>query len=208
MPPKTLRTGKIDGERLKAAMDARKLSPEFVAKKAGVPIKSLYGYLEGDVERPRGTIVRRLAEAVQMTEPQLLYGELPSKGFVRAGRIVPMIAVHDAIAMPASYNAQEYVHTHFGCSGKAFAIEVFDTRNAPEFQREQRLIIDPAEQPQPGDMVLAFIDGDPIFGKYTRKNGVEIQALNTDWDARQVNTSRGDRVVGVMTEHARPRRSQ
>ena len=55
-------------------------------------------------------------------------------------------------------------------------------------------------------MVLARINGDAVFGKFTRKQGIVIDALNTDWDSLRLVESRGDRIVGVMTEHAKPRR--
>ncbi len=127
---------------------------------------------------------------------------------VRGGRIVPKIALLEAISSPATYTVEEYVHTHFACSSKAYAIDVFDTRNAPEFLPDiHRVVIDPVESPKPGDMVLARIDGAAVFGKYTRKGGhIHVDALNPDWDSAKLNTARGDRIVGVMMEHAKPRR--
>ena len=60
-------------ERLSLEMSARNLSPEDVASRSGVPVKSVYGYLKGDVENPRGDTLRRLANAVHMSEQQLRY---------------------------------------------------------------------------------------------------------------------------------------
>jgi transcriptional regulator with XRE-family HTH domain len=108
---------------------------------------------------------------------------------VRGGRVVPKISLLEAITLAPSYKTAEYVHTHFDCSDKAF-------------------VIDPEIEPQPGDMVLARIDGAPVFGKYTRARGgiVEIHALNEDWEPRRVDGDNADRIIGVMTEHAKPRR--
>jgi transcriptional regulator with XRE-family HTH domain len=128
---------------------------------------------------------------------------------VRGGRVVPKISLLEAITLVPSYKTTEYVHTHFDCSDKAFVIDVFDARNAPEYLPDvHRVVIDPEIEPQPGDMVLARIDGAPVFGKYTRARGgiVEIHALNEDWEPRRVDVDNGDRVIGVMTEHAKPRR--
>ena len=61
-------------ERLKTVMEAGKLSPEDVAKRANVSVTSLYGYLRGDVAQPRGDAVARLARAVHTTESALRYG--------------------------------------------------------------------------------------------------------------------------------------
>lgn len=112
--------------------------------------------------------------------------------------------------MPPAYSAaREHVHTHFDCSAKAFIIDVFDNRNAPEFLPEiHRVVIDPEMPPRPGDIVFARVDGRPVLGKYVRRrDGVEIEALNPDWEPVFVRADRGDRVVGTMTEHAKPRRA-
>lgn len=133
------------------------------------------------------------------------YGTAP-----RGGRVIPRIAVAKALTVPIDYSADEYVHTHFACSDKAFLVPIEDSRNAPEFvPNRSQVVIDPEERPMPGDMVLARINGDPVFGKFTRRVGdpprTEIVALNGDWHAEVLDEARGDRVVGVMTEHAKPR---
>ena len=56
----------------------------------------------------------------------------------------------------------------YPCSEKAFAIQVFDHRNAPDYQMFDAVVIDPAVQPNPDDMVLASVGptNTPIFAKY------------------------------------------
>ncbi len=219
MPHRTL------GERMRAARQRAKLSLDAVGKALGLATNRKRGafspqavqqWEKGGTEPDHETLTA-FARLTQVNVNWLLTGiaadhlAAGNGGFgtsVRGGRIVPKISVAEAIASPSAYNAEEYVHTHFACSAKSFAIEIFDTRNAPEFLVEaHRVVIDPAEAPTPGDMVLARIDGEPLFGKYTHRNGkVELEALNPDWDSVRLNETRGDRIVGVMTEHAKPRR--
>lgn len=212
------------GERMRAARQRAKLSLDAVGKAVALAIKRPQGafspqavqqWEKGKTE-PDHASLTAFARLTGVNVNWLMTGIAADHltegngGFgtsVRAGRIVPKIAVVEAIAAPIAYNAEEYVHTHFACSAKAFAIEIFDSRNAPEYLPEtHRVVIDPVETPIPGDMVLARIKGEPIFGKYTRRRGVEIDALNDDWESVKLDESKGDRIVGVMTEHAKPRR--
>jgi transcriptional regulator with XRE-family HTH domain len=61
-------------QRLDRSMKAQRLSPDTVAERAGINIKSVYAYLNGRVDHPRGDIVKRLAAAVGMTEVALRDG--------------------------------------------------------------------------------------------------------------------------------------
>ena len=218
MPHRTL------GERMRAARQRSKLSLDAIGRAVAKEVKRPQGAYspqavqqwEKDKTEPDHASLTAFARLTSVNVNWLMTGIAADHladgngGFgtsVRAGRIVPKIAVAEAIATPVAYTAEEYVHTHFACSAKSFAIEIFDTRNAPEYLPEtHRVVIDPTETPIPGDMVLARINGEPLFGKYTKRKGIEIAALNEDWEPVRLNESRGDRIVGVMTEHAKPRR--
>lgn len=125
------------------------------------------------------------------------------------GRTLPMLKLSQAIARPINYSAERTVHSHFECSEQAFAMMIFDNRNAPKFaENEDSIVIDPALTPRPGDMVLAVVGGKGCFGRYTMRKGgvIEIEALNDHWATEVFDATAGDRIVGVMTEHASPRR--
>ena len=122
---------------------------------------------------------------------------------------MPKLDLASAMRFPLDYAHKTSVHTYFPCSDQAFVIDVFNGRNEPEFKMgSDQLVIDPGTAPEPGDMVLVMIDSDAVFGRYARRKGgaVEIEALNNLWDAQPFKSARGDRIVGVMTEHAKPRR--
>lgn len=61
----------------------------------------------------------------------------------------------------------------------------------------------------PGDMVLATV-GEPrraMFAKYTLNDCIELVPLNADWPRKRLMTQADGELIGVMTEHAKPRRA-
>jgi hypothetical protein len=88
---------------------------------------------------------------------------------------------------------------------KPFAFLVWDDRNAPEFRKGDRVVIDPVLKPAPGNMVFAVAGGEPVFGLCTRLSQRRSQwtcvlgSLNTVWGVLPA-----DRIIGVMCHHAKP----
>jgi transcriptional regulator with XRE-family HTH domain len=58
-------------------MQAQRLSPEDLAKRSGVGRQTVYAYLAGRVENPRGDTMKRLAKAVETTAQWLREGDGP-----------------------------------------------------------------------------------------------------------------------------------
>lgn len=124
----------------------------------------------------------------------------------REGRVVPSISLTQAIREPIDYSSNEMVHTYFPCSEHAFITTICDERNAPDYAVGYKIVIDPVRKPRPGKMVLAVINRQPVFGRYTEKTGktIVIEAINPHWPAEILNPKRGDRIVGSLTEIAIP----
>jgi SOS-response transcriptional repressor LexA len=130
------------------------------------------------------------------------------------GRRVPKITAQ-AAASEEPINREtpgESVITHFPCGPNSFAMDIADKSNAPEFLPGDTVVIDPDEQPSPGDMVLAAV-GSPakaVFRQYAvlsgSPSGVGLSALNDKWESFRLFGADDCRVIGVMTEHAKPRR--
>jgi SOS-response transcriptional repressor LexA len=159
-------------ERLRVAMDARRLSPEYVAEKAGVHIKSLYGYLKGDVEHPRGTVVRRLAEAVQMTEQELRHGDVPGNtvtlkripllDMTKLGRLKPG---QDPLE---TWDRVSYVPVPQDVPDGAYGVTLVDESGGDTFRKGEVIVCDPAAEPIPGRFVVAVVMGNSSahFARY------------------------------------------
>lgn len=128
-------------------------------------------------------------------------GQLP-----REGRVVPTITMQQALKVPIDYTSNAMVHTYFPCSDKAFIVPVNDGRNEPDYKIGYKIVIDPLRKPKPGNMVLACIAGEPVFGVYAERDDklVVIEAINSKWRTETLNTKKGDRIIGTMTEFAGP----
>ena len=70
------------------------------------------------------------------------------------------------------------------------------------------IVIDPELAARSADMVVAIIGDVPILGKYVQRGGkIQLLSLNRKWPTCTLEKKRGDRIVGVVTEQARPRRA-
>jgi HTH-type transcriptional regulator, cell division transcriptional repressor len=126
---------------------------------------------------------------------------------------IPKLSLHDALrGEPKGKNVRNTTFPHFPCSRSAFAIVILDNSNSPRFEPGDQVIIDPQTTPLPGDMVLASMIGEalPLFRKYRIENSgrtksTVLEPLNEDWP-REVALQSKIRLLGVMTEHTKPRR--
>lgn len=212
------------GRRMREAREA--LRPKMSQEKIGRLIAEMIrrpnpytaanvGNWESGEQRVDTAVVRAWAELTKcsvswlMTDIHFESGALPTTDTFtsRGGRVVPKITLEQASAEKIDYTTGTVVHTQFPCSRRAFVLDVFDNRNSPEYREGiDRIVIDPEEMPRPGDMALALIDQEPVFGKFVRRGGGRgvLEALNTaEWDAREIDPQRGDRIIGTMTEHTR-----
>lgn len=131
------------------------------------------------------------------------------------GRPVPRLNMQIAVMEPIKPPTHAFeVHTYFDCGPDAFAVTISDHSNAPSYQPGDAVVIDPSEAPRPGDMVLAAMKpGDrPVFRRYAVRTApdtskfIELKPLNPDWESEVIRNEADGRIVGVMTEHASPRR--
>jgi len=130
----------------------------------------------------------------------------------RVSRMEQAIAVLEKI--PETIQRLGDVHTYFDCGPRSYVIDILDRSNTPQFDVGDAVVIDPDEVPRPGDMVLAAVkpDDHPVFRRYTVRTNpdatkyVELQPLNPAWESDIIRSREDGRIVGVMTEHAAPRR--
>lgn len=87
-------------------------------------------------------------------------------------------------------------------SDGAFAIEIKDGSMSPMFKAGDRIVIDIATHPEPGDFVIAKHGGQTLFRKYRCRGSSEFELapLNADWSPVLVDTSTA-KILGVMVEH-------
>lgn len=128
------------------------------------------------------------------------------------GRIVPRMSLQNARRSETPLY-DDHVRSAFPCSENSFALIINDKSNAPEFFPGDSVIIDQEIAPEPEDMVFAYWgdDGLPIFRRFLTVGSFpdityRLEAINTAWPSYDLLPSDLGFIVGVMSEHTRPRR--
>ncbi len=110
-------------------------------------------------------------------------------------------------------DAAEWLMTDCDVSGSAFALEIKGDSMLPKFEPGDRVIIDPAVPPHPGDFVVAKnCEQEATFKKYRprglNENGesiFELVPLNEDYPSIRSDTQ-PIHIVGTMVEHRKYRK--
>lgn len=147
------------------------MSVEDVAARSGVPVKSLYGYLKGEVDNPRGDVVERLAHAVGTTEQALRYGDAANIAPVRR---VPVIDMNKLGTLrlrddPKSvWDGVTTVEVPRTVPDGCFACTLLDDSAAPDFRKNDVVICDPSAKIEPGCYVVVVKtdESQAYFGKF------------------------------------------
>ena len=109
--------------------------------------------------------------------------------------------------------ALETIFTDLDSSDQTFALIIEGTSMLPEFSEGDKIIIDPALSPRPGDFVVAKNGSEEATFKKYRPRGTnergemvfELVPLNDDFPT--LNSERDYlRIIGVMVEHRKYRR--
>jgi transcriptional regulator with XRE-family HTH domain len=111
----------------------------------------------------------------------------------------------------AATDRPHIVNTMFPCSMTGgFALEIFDRRNATDYEIGDIVVLDAEVEPVPGDMVFAAVEKRPVFAKYLpRGQHIVLKPLNPDWGDEVIGPGHLEgRVVAVMTERTHRRRTR
>ncbi len=108
--------------------------------------------------------------------------------------------------------AFEYLLTDLDLSEHAFALEIDGLSMTPEFQPGDRVIVDPAITPRPGDCVVAKNGREEATFKKYRARGInaagqdvfELVPLNPDYPTIS-SEIQPVKIIAVMVEHRRYR---
>lgn len=179
-------------QRLQRVMTDKRISPETVSELSGVPLKSVYGYLKGDVANPRGDTLAKLAASVGVSEIYLRHGaqepvllkrvpliDMNKIGTLNWGDDV-LIAWDNVSTVPVPEDTPD----------DAFGITITDDANSPAFKPGDVVIFSASAPVEPGRYVLAIrrIDG-AHFGRYKRVSGNRFEVLhdNPHWGSVPIN---------------------
>lgn len=218
------------GERLEAAMAFMNWGPSDLAARSGVAMPTISAITKRGSDRtnykealvsafPRERVSQRwLRDGTgsmgykdrsepNVTPAQIGVRRVPVISPIQAGEWAEIVDIFQ----PG--DASEWLLTDIELSEGAFALDIRGNSMLPDFNPGDRVIIDPAVSPQPGDFVAAKNgEQEATFKKY-RPRGMDAQGnmvfelvpLNEDYP-----TLRSDvqpiRIVGTMVEHRKYRR--
>jgi SOS-response transcriptional repressor LexA len=136
-----------------------------------------------------------------------------------AGRQIPIIdffgACHLSTAIARLPGAPVLI-ADAPMGARCFALVIKDKTMAPDFQPGDRVIVDPEVSPDPGDFVVAHIQGEheAILRKFRPRGAsaegnrqCELVALNPDWPTAQINRDSPGSVIGTVVERRRYRQA-
>ena len=218
------------GSRIRGRREALGLTQEKLAGLCGVS-RAAVAQWESGVTRPSLDNLVKSAEALGVWLSWLTAGDqsLPDgpNPFAQPARprVLPVLVGRTAAVWPPMPDAPARGAANAGdepdtiaadpaLSSQAFAFAIRDDSMAPEFRDGDRVILDPAVSPLPGDFVIAKLEteSEAIFRKYRLRTveaggtHIELAALNQDWPVHVLTTENPGRIVGTMVEHRRYRR--
>ena len=206
------------GERIRSRRKALKLTQLVVASGIGVSHVAVSQW-EKDETVPRGENLLRLAELLQCTAAWIIDGEgevFAAPLNVSGVSALPLITLAQAAAwmqeqrLLIQQQATRFLYSDSRLSESALAITLEDTAMQPDYRPGDTLIFDPAVNPQPGDVVLAHINGVAqvrIYRLMAEQHDEEIFSLRPLNDDFPVHASSEKRIelIGTMMEMRRYR---
>lgn len=176
-----------------------------ISKQGLLSIQSVLGISASWVQSGHGK--KFVLDKSNVSKAQIGGKEIPLISYVHAGLWAGAV---DAFQ---PNDAHEWLMTDLELSDSAFALEIKGESMLPEFKPGDRVIIDPAINPQPGDFVVAKNGEDEATFKKYRPRGLdtsgnvvfELVPLNEDYPTMRSDTA-PIRIVGTMVEHRKYRK--
>lgn len=211
-------------KRMAILMAQSGLSVGEVADIAGVSSSAVSQWKDGPTKSIKTGPATRLEAATGFQARWLATGEGPMRGAnnvapASMGTIrIPLISYVQAgmwteVSDPYQPgDASDWLQTDLKLSDSAFALEIEGDSMLPEFRPGDRIIIDPALSPRPGDYVVAKNGEEEATFKKYRPRGInangdmvfELVPLNDDYPT--LNSDMVPiRIIGVMVEHRKYR---
>ncbi|HAU5562403.1 TPA: helix-turn-helix domain-containing protein [Serratia fonticola] len=206
------------GERIRSRRKILKLTQQGVASGIGVSHVAVSQW-EKDETLPRGENLLRLAELLQCTAAWIIDGEgevFTTPSTVSDVSALPLITLTQAAAwmqeqrLLIRQQATRFLYSDSKLSESALAITLDDAAMQPDYRPGDTLIFDPTVAPQPGDVVLAHINGEVLVRIYrlmTEQHDEQIfslRPLNEDFPV-QTSSEKKIELIGTMMEMRRYR---
>lgn len=197
-------------------MDARGITAAELARRAGIHEKTIYKYLDGKVDQPRGDTLSRIARVLSVSDQYLRFGEPQS--IVTELTRVPLLRLPD---MGRLIEGQDPKTVWDGETVVAipkrelhdgdFAVLIETEAGSPEFRPGEMIICSPSAQITPGRYVVAVATNlkQAFFGRYlpqtigATNGGFQVEPSNPDYPNVLINSDNPGFVVARATRHIR-----
>ncbi|WP_324020024.1 LexA family protein [Aeromonas hydrophila] len=210
---------------IKSRRKALKMTQDELALLVGVSRVSISQWERGDTS-PKGPNFLKLAKTLGVAPESLLLGENDevgsSRGFnnvepavIPRGSRVPILSYVQAghwrgmCEQATSFDGNvEYVAASVDIGPCGFGLWLRGNSMTPFFNEGDLVIVDPDEQPRPGDYVVAKNGGEEATFKKYRPRGIdengqevfELVPLNDDYPTMHSDRQHIE-IIGVMVEH-------
>lgn len=211
------------GGRLNEARKNKQLSQDSLAKQLGVSKQAVSNW-ENNQNHPDSKKLHSIGRVLSIDINWLLTGtkkdlNLDTGRSTGAGEVIiySLKDISDLETAKNDGNIRPSLVSYFDASKSSFAITIEDNSMSPEFIEGDVVIIDPEVSPVPGDKVCALVDGmdDALFRTYkssglklvdnSENSQFSLLPINNNWAS--INISGNGKLLGVMVEHRKPRRS-
>lgn len=212
------------GQRIKDARRRAGMTQEALGRRCGVS-RAAIAQWENGTTQPSLAHLQRASDALGVWVSWITgEGESEGVGPTRdqalppRGRTVPVIDYVQAgnwgtVTDPyPPGRGMDMIVTEQSVSAETFALLVRGTSMETGFSEGDKIVVDPSVTPQPGDFVIAKLDGqeEATFKKYrprgTDGDGrplIDLVPLNEDWPVLRIDAASPGRVIGTVIEHRR-----
>jgi transcriptional regulator with XRE-family HTH domain len=191
-----------------------------LSKRSGVDYESIAKYSRGEVDKPRGSTIGKIAYALDTTEQVLLFGvDSRQKLTNYAGlqpelhgtKRIPRITLLELANIKAGqepfsvWPGEMSMMVDEGIDSDCIAVDVEDDSMSPDFSPGDTLICDPNAEIKPGNFVLAKANGQPkalirkyrVLGKCAESGAlkIELKPINEDYPSDFIDNDHPGHII-------------
>lgn len=188
-------------------MRARALTVPDLSRLSGVPESSIYKYLKGRTDAPRGDILERLARALQRTAVELRYGIEPDP--LPQLKRIPLLSMNELGTVEnmrgvlTNWQGPTVYVPAFPSSEFTFSAEVKDASCIPKIEPGDLIVVDIDAEPEPGDFVVAYVAAlsKSVCRRFramdhSSKMSFQLMATNGDYPTISINSAEEGQIIG------------
>lgn len=202
------------GARVRRVLSEKNLTQAQLARLVGVKQQTISYICATDSPASTSRYATKIAQVLGVNPSWLQSGEggqydpsvrIEVEGVELLVRRVPLVENRD---VPALLRGGEALTKRVGlmtdatAGPRAFAVEIEGDSMRPLFRPGDRVVVDPDIRPEPGDFVVAEVQGAVTFRKYRAREDPEFELvpMNDDWPITK-SDDESVKVLGVMVEH-------